>query len=169
VVAGALLALSAWALGVPVASALYVGGLALPGAVVEWWAFRRSSSRPVNGLAVPLWFVALAAIALAHLQAVYGVGVFEAGGLAGGAQAVEEELRRLGTLDVRLGLPRIWLTAVLVGGVAVSLVCSTLERPIASREFAWHGPRERLGAFVLVSSITLSSSSSCSSSRASRG
>ncbi len=156
VVAAAALAPLAWWLGVPVASAVYVGGLALPCAVVEWWAFRRTSTQRVSELALPLWFVAFAAIAVAHFQAVYGMGVLEARGLAGGAKAVEEELRRFVARDRSLELPSLWLTVVLVGGVAIALVCSALAGPIASREFTWNGPRERRGALVLVYAIALS-------------
>jgi hypothetical protein len=135
VVAAVVLGLLAAYAGLPavaIATAVQVGLLALPVALVESWAMRRSGVRRIL-LLMPLVFVgAWVAIGLAYFQAVYGEGVFRSGAFEAGWGALDAELNRLAGRDDDLFDVWVGLTeAVAMAGLAAGLVCAALGRPFA--------------------------------------
>ncbi len=132
VVLAVVFAIAGAQLAVAVYAGLLGGALALPSALVESWAMKRSGARSILLLIPVVWGAAWVALALVYLQGIYGVGVFEAGSLEGGWSALEVELKRLATRDD--DLVNMWTClpeAVGLAGFAVGFVCAALVRPFA--------------------------------------
>lgn len=150
----------------PPLSAVYFGALVVPCTLLEAWAIR-SGVKVSWGAILATWVLLVVALAFVHLQAAYASGAASTATFAGGADALDAELRRLRSMApgyfANLGLNIFHLVSVVVAAVATALSGAALAAPIASsggsqptvgkRALAWAWI---LGVGVLVGTPALS-------------